>query len=289
VIGLSTEDWLYEIGRGWVSPAFDDQLTGASAGDTLTFTDTPNGTDEPADFQVTVTAVQELVVPEATDEWVSENLGEFDTVDEWRASIAERLAAGKLNQARNVVIDRLTSALAELVEVDPPESMVSSDLQARVQNTVQQFQAQGIALDQWLSATGQDATSFIEGMKGQSEKAVKVDLALRAVATAESIEVTDAEVEAEYARIAVRVGQKAAQVRKAYERNDAVVDLISQIRKSKALDWLLEHAELVDTEGAPIDRALLLGQHDHDHDHDHDHGHDHDHDHDHDHEGESAS
>ncbi|HEY0519169.1 MAG TPA: hypothetical protein VGC84_06715, partial [Ilumatobacteraceae bacterium] len=71
------------------------------------------------------------------------------------------------------------------------------------------------------------------------------------------------------------------------EKNDAVTDLIAQIRKTKALDWLLEHVEVVDQAGNPIDRALVMGKTDDDHDHDHhDHDHDHDHDHhDHDHEG----
>jgi len=74
--------------------------------------------------------------------------------------------------------------------------MVQADLQGRVQNTVQQFQAQGISIDQWLQVTGQDAASFIEGLKVQSEKAVKVDLALRAVGVAEGIEVTDQDLNA---------------------------------------------------------------------------------------------
>ena len=130
----------------------------------------------------------------------------------------------------------------------------------------------------------------------QSQKAVKVDLALRAVGAAEGLEVTDDDLDAEYARIGLQVRQKPAEVRKAYEKNDAVTDLIAQMRKNKALDWLLEHVEIVDPEGNPIDRDLVMGKtdddhehHDHDHDHDHDHGdHDHDHhdhDHDHDHEG----
>jgi trigger factor len=122
---------------------------------------------------------------------------------------------------------------------------------------------------------------------------VKVDLALRSVADSEGIEITDDDLEAEYARIAVRVNQKPNQVRKAYERNDAVSGLKAEIRKAKALEWLLRHVEIVDTEGAAIDRDLLLppeedivvpgevdlGPDDHDHsDHDHDHDH-HDHDH----------
>ena len=68
----------------------------------------------------------------------------------------------------------------------------------------------------------------------------------------------------------MQVQQKPNQVRRAYERNDLVPELAAQIRKSKALDWLLHHVELVDPDGHSIDRDLVLGHtHDHD-DHDHD-------------------
>ncbi len=275
VPGLNTEDWLYEVGKGWVAEGFDGRLIGSSVGAELSFSANPSGMTEPADFEVTISNAQELVLPEVTDQWVDENLGEFDTVAAWRASIADRIGGQKLNQARNLLVERATTALAELVDVPAPDSMVSADLQARVQNTVQQFQSQGISIDQWLSATGQSPDSFIESLKEQSMKAVKVDLALRAVAVAEGLDVDDDDLNAEYARVALQVRQKASEVRKAYEKNDAVTDLVAQMRKTKALDWVIEHAEVVDTTGAVINTELLLDKHDHDHDHDHD-GHDHD-------------
>ena len=276
VVGLNTEDWLYEVGKGWVAPGFDEELVGAEAGDSLSFTLTPNGTEEPADFEVTVSSVQEMVLPELTDEWVADNVAEYDNVVGWRSALADRLAETRMNQIRNGFIEKVTSALSELVEEDPPEAMVKGDLEQRVQNTVQQFQSQGIAIDQWLSMTGQDAGSFVESLRVQSGKAVKVDLALRAVATAQEIAVDDDDLETEYLRIANQVRQKPAQVKKAYEKNDAVADLTSQIRKSKALDWLMHNVALVDPAGNAIDNETVLG-HDHsDHDHDHS-GHDHDH------------
>ena len=280
VVGLNTEDWTYEIGRGWVAPGFDDQLIGAVAGAELTFTATPNGTEIPADFVVKVQKVQTLDLPELTDEWIQNTIPEFDSVAAWKDSTLERLTTGRLNQMRNSVVDKVTDGLAELVDIEAPESMVNGDLQGRVQNTISQFQQQGIALDQWLSATGQDPESFIEGLKAQSQKAVKVDLALRAVGVAQKIEVTDEDIESEYKIIAVRVQQSPAQVRKAYEQNDAVQDLTTQIRKSKTLDWLLHNVEFVDADGNTLERDTVLGHSDHDHDHDHVHDHDHDHDHD---------
>ncbi|MBJ7293144.1 MAG: trigger factor, partial [Ilumatobacteraceae bacterium] len=224
VVGLNTEDWTYEIGRGWVAPGFDDQLIGAVAGAELTFTATPNGTEIPADFVVKVQKVQTLDLPELTDEWIQNTIPEFDSVAAWKDSTLERLTTGRLNQMRNSVVDKVTDGLAELVDIEAPESMVNGDLQGRFQNTISQFQQQGIALDQWLSATGQNPESFIEGLKAQSQKAVKVDLALRAVGVAQKIEVTDEDIESEYEMIAVRVQQSPDQVRKAYEQNDAVQD-----------------------------------------------------------------
>jgi trigger factor len=277
VPGLNTEDWSYELGQGWVAEDFDEQLTGAKAGDTLTFTSTPKGTDEPADFTVTVKAVQELSLPELTDEWVSENTGDFDTVAEWNESISERLTEQKLNQVRQTVVPKLTDALAGLVDVEIPEAMVSAEMQQRVQNLARQFQAQGIDLGAWLSATGQSPQEFFEGSRPQAEQAVKFDLALRAVAVAESIEVADDELDMEYSRMAMQYGQKAKEIRKVYEQNDAVPELMAQVLKSKAMDWLLHHVEMVDHAGTAIDRDLVLGHTHDDHDHDHDHD-DHDHD-----------
>ena len=258
--GLNTEDWSYELGQGWVTEDFDEHITGASVGDELTFTSKPKGLDDPADFVVKVTAVQVSVVPELTDDWVSDNIGEFDTVDEWNASLRELQADQKLNQARQRVVPAMNAALAALVDVEVPEAMVDADLNQRVQGIVQQFQAQGIDLGQWLAATGQGPDDFVESMRDASVEAVQVDLALRAVAEAEAIEVEPHDFDAEYARMAMQYGQKAKEIRKAYEQNEAVPELAAQIRKSKAFDWLLHNIDFVDGNGDPIDRDTLLGE-----------------------------
>lgn len=277
VMGLNTEDWSYELGQGWVAEDFDEQLTGASVGDVLTFTTTPKGTEEAADFTVTVKSVQGLELPELTDEWVADNTGEFETVDEWTTSISERLTESKLSQVRSAVMGKLTEALTELVEIDAPDSMVQSEMQNQAENMARQLQMQGIDFEQWMSATGQSPQQFIEATRPQAEQSVKADLALRAVVVAEAIEIGDDELEMEYARMAMQYGQKAKEVRKMYERNDAVPELMAQISKSKAMDFLLHSVEMVDHDGTVIDSDLVIGHTHDDDDHDHDHD-DHDHD-----------
>lgn len=280
VSGLNTEDWSYLIGSGWVADDFDDHLRGASAGDTLTFTTTPKGTQEEADFTVIVTTVQSLELPEVDDEWVADTIGEFETVEAWRDGIRERLSETKLNQTRQQLVGLVTESLTKLTEIEAPESLVNGELQRRVEGTVRQLQQSGISLDQWFSATGQDANAFVESMRDASEQAVKVDLALRAVAAAEGLDADEGDLTLEYERLAMQMQEKPNRVRKAYEDNDLVPDLVAQIRKAKALDWLLHHVEYVDPDGNPISLDKVLGhghgpngEHldDHDHDHPHDH------------------
>jgi len=211
-------------------------------------------------------------LPELTDEWVSDNTGEFDTIAEWTDSIREGISEQKLNGMRQGLVTKITDALTGLAEIEAPEPMVDQDLNQRVQNTMQQFQAQGIDFGQWMQMTGQEPEQFIESMRGQSEQAVKADLALRAVAVAQGLDVADHEIEGEYAKMAMQYGQKAKDIRQAYEQNDAVPELLAQIRKNKALDWLVHNVDFVDENGAELSRDLVLG---HTHDEDGNHIHDH--------------
>jgi FKBP-type peptidyl-prolyl cis-trans isomerase (trigger factor) len=96
---------------------------------------------------------------------------------------------------------------------------------------------------------------------------------------ADGIEVSDDDLEAQYARIASQVGRKASVVRRQYEESDAVTDLRAQIAKSRAIDALLHRATFVDPAGTELDNEHVLGHSHDDHDHDHgDHAHgDHDH------------
>ena len=301
VVGLAVDDWSYEIGKKWVAPSFDEQLIGKAAGESFTFSDTPSGTQEEADFAVTVNSVQELVVADLDDAWVNENIDGFTTVAEWRESVVERLTTNRLNQVRNVVVEKVTDALVALAEIETPEAMVAADLQRRVENTIRQFQSQGINIDQWMQATGQDAQSFVEGLRPQSQKAVKVDLALRAVVKAEALDASEDEIEREFESMADRTNEQAVrehqmagspknkkirfisvdQVRAAYQANDAIVDLAAEISKSKALDWLIHRVEYVDPSGKTLDNDVVIGHSEADHNHDHDHAEHDDSEHDH--------
>jgi trigger factor len=276
--GLTADDYLYEVGTGAVVPELDDELRGAKVGDILEFTAAhPDPDEDPIDFRVLVKAVKEKVLPEVTDEWADEN-SEFSTVEELRTDIATRAALVKQVRAQMQFRERTAAALAELVTEELSESLVGQEVQTRLQDLAMRLQAQGMGIEQYLQFSGRSVEDLMEELKVAADEAVRVDLALRAVAEAEELDISDEELEDEIVHIAGHVNEKPDKVRRQLERNDQLPLVRSDLRKKKALDWLLEHVEVVDDEGEPVDRALLETDDEHDHDHDHgDDGHDHSH------------
>jgi trigger factor len=254
VAGLTTDDFLYELGSGTVLPELDVKLHGARPGDILAFdADLPDGS---VALKVLVKEVKEKVLPEVTDDWASE-ASEFDTVAELRADIEKRLSLVKRVQAGMALRNGAVEALVELVDADPPAALIDAELQRRVHDLEHRLEAQRATIEQYLEATGQTPEQLVSSLREGAVAAVKADLALRAVAEAEQFEPTDADIEAEIDRLAQSYKVKPAELRRNLERADQMPAVRSDWKKSKALEWLVEHIEVVDPDGQPIDRALL--------------------------------
>lgn len=255
--GLTTDDYHYEIGSGLITPEVDDQLTGSSAGDELSFDATHPDEDEERQlhFDITVKEVKAKVLPELTDEWASEN-SDFDTVEELEADLRNRMAEVRRAQGASQLQEKVGQALAALVDIELPESLVNMELNNRLQDLAMRLQAQGMQLEQYLMMTGRSQEQLVDELREAAETSSRVDLGLRAVAVAEDIDCTEDDLEAEIAEVAERVGEKPAKVRTQLERNDQIPAVRSDITKRKALEWLLEHVEIVDENGEPVDRSL---------------------------------
>jgi trigger factor len=256
--GLTAQDYGYRVGSGVITPEVDEQLTGAKVGDVLEFDATHPDEDEERRlrFRVLVKDVQEKVLPELTDEWAAAST-DFGTVAELRADLERRMLDVRKAQAQVQLREKTGEALAALVEDEVPEALVATEVQNRIQDMAMRLQAQGISLEQWLAVSGQDPESFTNQLRETATTAVKVDLALRAVAEAEQLDCDDDDLEAELESVASRVGVGVDEVRAQFERAGQLSAIRSDIRKRKALDWLLERVELVDESGQPIDRVDL--------------------------------
>ena len=255
---LTADDYLYELGSASLVDRLDEELRGARPGDIFKFNAAVPGVGEgeEATFQVLVKEVKEMVLPEATDEWASE-ASEFDTVDELRAELRRRLEATRQLQSSYALHGEVEKALVELVADDPPEALVSAELERRLQDLLRRLESQGATVDQYLSSTGQTQQQFVEELREVAVSGVKADLALRAVADAEGIEVTDDEVDAELKTLAARMETDPDALRAQLERAEQMPAVRSDIRKAKAMGWLLDHVEIVDDEGNPVSRDAL--------------------------------
>lgn len=256
--GLTAEDYSYTVGSGAITPEVDEQLAGAASGAVLEFGATHPDPDEERElqFRVEVKQVQEKVLPDLTDEWAKE-ASEFDTVDALRADLEDRMLKVRRAQASMAFREKVGEALAELVTDEVPEAMVANEMQNRLQDLSMRVQAQGMRLEQYLAMTGTNPEQFSQELKDTATSGVKVDLALRAVAEAEGIECTDEDLDLEIEGVALRVGAGADEVREQFERAGQVSAVRSDIRKRKALEWLLDRAEVLDQDGEPIDRSEL--------------------------------
>jgi trigger factor len=255
---IDVEDYLYEVGSGSDVPGLDEQLRGAKPGDILQFsTPLPGLADgEEADVRVLVKDVKEKVLPEATDEWAAE-ASEFDTLEALREDIGNRLRQLRIVQAQLALRERTLGALVELVEEGAPDALVEAEVRERLHDLGHRLEARRMSVEQFLAASGRDEETLLAEIRQEATQAVRADLALRALADAESVEVSDEELDDAIADMAAQAGTSAAELRRRLDRAGRLPAVRSDRRKAKALAWLLEHVELVDEEGNPVSRDDL--------------------------------
>jgi len=252
--GLSAADYDYEVGTGAVAAEIDENLRGAVAGDELTFEAAHPDPDEtePLDFVIDVLDVREAVLPELDDPWAAEAT-EFETVAELRADIRERLASMKMSMARQAADLKIAEALADLVTEEVPEAMITDEIDARLQKLFGSLRHYGVDPIDHFAETGQDLEQLVSEFAEPAENAVKVDLALRAIAAAEGLDPDDDALTETIDEMAARVGVTGSEQMERLRESGQLSPLRADLAKSKALEWLLDNVELVDESGAAVD------------------------------------
>jgi trigger factor len=251
--GLVASAYLYEVGSAGIVPELDEQLVGAAAGDTRSFdAPHPNGEDEdPLHFEVTVTEVKAKVLPELNDEFAAQ-ASEFETMAAWREDLVTRMTEVRKAQSQMMVREKIGEALAELVTDELPEPLLAAEMNERLQDMAMRLQAQGLSLEQWLQFSGTDTEQFLDDLKTTADRSARVDLALRAIALAESIEVLEEDLDIEFEAVAERVQQDSDVVRTQLTEAGHLPALKTDISKRKALDWLTESVRISDEAGNSI-------------------------------------
>tara|TARA_B100000683_G_scaffold34101_1_gene29786 strand:+ start:4994 stop:6346 length:1353 start_codon:yes stop_codon:yes gene_type:complete len=258
VPGLTTTDYDYLLGSGAVVPEIDENLRGASAGDEVEFSaDHPDPEEEePLQFSITVKEVKEAVLPDLDDEFAKAN-SEFETVEDLRADMADRMNTMRIQQANMAVQQNTAEALAALVTDEIPESMIENEINARIQDLVQRLQQQGMDVGAYLDAVGQTAETLAAEFREPAEQAVKVDLALRSVADLQGLVPDDDRIDEVIAEMAGPSGQDPDELKARLADVGQISALRADLAKQAAMEWLTDNVELVDEDGEAIDREAL--------------------------------
>ncbi|RAI82302.1 trigger factor [Macrococcoides goetzii] len=245
--GGKAEGYDLEIGSGQFIPGFEEQLVGTKVGDekdvNVTFPEEYHAEElagKEAVFKVKINEVKSKEVPELDDEMAKELDESVDSVDAYKTKYKADLEEQKKLQAENDTKESLVMQAVENAKVDIPEAMINTELDRMMQEFEQRIAQQGLNLELYFQFSGQTEEQLKESMKADAEQRVKTNLTLAAIANAENIEVSDADVDAELSKMSEQFGMSVEDI-KAALGNGAI--LKDDLRIQKAIDVLVSESK----------------------------------------------
>ena len=259
VPGSESNGLAYEVGTDNLIPGMDEAIRGASEGDERTFdTDLVQGDFAGQTAQVTVKliSVKEKQLPELDDDFAT-TASEFDTLDELKADLRTRLERVRRYEQGAQARDKLIERLNELVDVPLPESAVKAELDAREHNLLHQLEQIGATREFYLESEGKTDEEFTAELRESSEKAVKSQLVLDALAEKEELTVEQEELTEHLVRRAQQSGMQPQEFANQIMQGGQIGVLFAEVRRGKALAELLESVKITDASGNVVDLSVL--------------------------------
>lgn len=253
---LDMGDFMYTVGSGTITGGVDELILGLKAGEELKLNGSV-GNGVVATYELKLKKVQERDLPELNDEWVHENT-EWGSEEEMRDAILDQMRRMRIVEAQMSQRDSVLRALSELVSEDVvPDALVQDETNERLHDLGRRLEQQKLNLETFLTVTNQSSDQLLETLRADAVRAVRVDLALRALVRAEDLEPTDEEIDEELETTAAAMNVTAELLRTNLRDTGRVITFRSEVAKMKASRWLTDNVTYVDPEGVEIDRRLL--------------------------------
>ena len=245
--GGTAERQPLKLGSGTFIPGFEEQLIGVSTGENkdvkVTFPEEYHVSDlagKEAVFKCKVHEIKEEELPEINDEFVKD-ISEFDTLDELKADVKERLEKEAEAKDENAMRNSAIEKVYEANDIDVPDVMVNSEIDAMMSEFDQQLRSQGLDLESYYKYLGTDSGSFRESMKDEALRKVKTRMIITAVAEQEGFEASDEDVDKEIENMAKQYSLEADKVREMLGSQN--INMISgDIKLRKAIDFIYDNA-----------------------------------------------
>jgi trigger factor len=252
-------DLSYQVGRGTMLDGLDEALAGMTAADSKTFESRLVGGDlkgDEVDVEVTVTAVKEQELPDLDDTF-AQQASEFDTLDELRADLRERLArVARLEQA-NQARDEILGSLVRSADIPLPEGAVATEIEARRVSLQEQLAYSGMSMEQYLEAQDQSPADFDAELDKNVRESMVAQFLLDDIADAESIGVDQTELTQQMVRRAQQSGVEPSEYVKHAMEHGHISEIVGEVRRGKALAHVMDSATVTDSSGNPVELKTL--------------------------------
>jgi trigger factor len=243
---LQAESVLCHIGAEETMAPFNDNLRGANTGDHKTF-----DAEYPADYpdpklagktyhyEVDVLGVKAKTLPELNDEF-AKDVSDAATLEELKTKIRENQQHQLEHQVKDMKREKVLAELVKLHEFPVPQALVDHQMDVRLQRMVRTLAQQGVD----PRAVNVDWVSLRKRQEDRAKDDVKAELIVDRIATAENIEVTDEEVQAELEHMASHSGESAEAIRASLTKDGTLDRIKSKLRSDKTLDWLAQNSQI---------------------------------------------
>ena len=246
VAATERRDFVFEVGTHYNLYHMDEELVGMERGADKEITKSFPSDWEHAELanrtvtlKVTVTSVKEKQLPDLDDDLAQDISDRFETLDDLKKDLRERLQANADSHIRGRMIEQFMDKMVEASEVPLPKSMVAADMQrawsayaARAGQTPEQLAAA-------IEAGGGSVDQAIEDLRPTVEHRVRHSLVQEALADEEKIEVSDEDVDARLGEVAEQRGEDVEELRTRYEQQNMLDYLRREMRNEKLYDRLI--------------------------------------------------
>jgi len=251
----SDENAELEVGSNRMLPGFEEQLVGMKCGEQkeirVTLPENFRNKDAAGKegvFQVTVKEIKRKELPELDDEFARQ-IGEYETMDQLRAKMAEHLEKHETERIENECKEQAIQALIRKNPLDVPQSMVKRQLDYMLENLKNRLKNQHMTMEMM----GLDEAGYSQRYHDAAVDKVKGGLLLMALVEKENITVNDDDLAGRYELISGGNPDMLGRIRDYYSSNkDAKNSLISEIKEDKAIGFLLDKAVVTEVDAAAI-------------------------------------
>ncbi|WP_375002147.1 trigger factor [Gordonia sp. PS3] len=257
----STEGLSHEVGSDTLIEGLDEALEGVKAGDSATFTSKLVAGDhagEDAEITAKVNSVKVRELPELDDEF-AQMASEFDTVDELRDSVRDRVADSKKYEQAGAIRDAVLEQLLDTVDFPLPESVVADEVEAVQHQLVHALGHDDAQVDRFLEAQGKTREEWDAESKADAEKSVRTQLLLDAIADATEVEVAQDELTQQILMQSQRYGIAPQEFIQQLQNANQIGALYADVRRNKALAEVIGEVKVTDTNGETIDTKAFFG------------------------------